>query len=198
MADATSGAASAACSIALGLDSPNELSAVAYTAPASPTPSTMPKVRAVPSTPFATPRRCAGTAPSTALVLRADCWDPQSYPRSSIATTFLTNCRRACDTSAVLACIRPHSGKRLYRPHVRAAVLGATLVVLAERGFDGLELPEVAPRAGVNASTVYRRWGPGGARRRSAARARRSLPCARCAMPPRRCLVCQRDEPAEG
>ncbi|HET6318994.1 MAG TPA: TetR/AcrR family transcriptional regulator [Chloroflexota bacterium] len=42
---------------------------------------------------------------------------------------------------------------------VRSAVLGATLALLAERGFDGLELPEVAVRAGVNASTVYRRWG---------------------------------------
>jgi AcrR family transcriptional regulator len=42
---------------------------------------------------------------------------------------------------------------------VRSTVLGATLAVLAERGFDGLALPEVALRAGVNASTVYRRWG---------------------------------------
>jgi AcrR family transcriptional regulator len=41
---------------------------------------------------------------------------------------------------------------------VRAAVLGATLDVLAARGFDGLELPEVARRAGVNTSTLYRRW----------------------------------------
>jgi AcrR family transcriptional regulator len=38
-------------------------------------------------------------------------------------------------------------------------VLGATLALLAERGFDDLELPQVALRAGVNASTVYRRWG---------------------------------------
>ncbi|HET6317634.1 MAG TPA: TetR/AcrR family transcriptional regulator [Chloroflexota bacterium] len=38
-------------------------------------------------------------------------------------------------------------------------MLGATLAILAERGFDGLELPGVALRAGVNASTVYRRWG---------------------------------------
>jgi AcrR family transcriptional regulator len=42
---------------------------------------------------------------------------------------------------------------------VRSAVLSATLALLAERGFDGLELPEVAVRAGVNASSVYRRWG---------------------------------------
>ena len=37
-------------------------------------------------------------------------------------------------------------------------MLRATLDILSERGFDGLELPEVARRAGVNASTVYRRW----------------------------------------
>jgi AcrR family transcriptional regulator len=41
---------------------------------------------------------------------------------------------------------------------VRSAVLGATLEVLGERGFDALELPEVARRAGVHASSVYRRW----------------------------------------
>jgi AcrR family transcriptional regulator len=52
---------------------------------------------------------------------------------------------------------RPRPGGRSAR--VRAAVLKATLAVLSERGFDGLELPEVARRAGVNASTVYRRWG---------------------------------------
>jgi AcrR family transcriptional regulator len=41
---------------------------------------------------------------------------------------------------------------------VRAAVLTAALTVLAARGFEGLELPEVARRAGVHASSVYRRW----------------------------------------
>src|SRR5262245_26978742 len=41
---------------------------------------------------------------------------------------------------------------------VRAAVLGAALDVLAERGFEALEVPEVAARAGVSASTIYRRW----------------------------------------
>ena len=51
----------------------------------------------------------------------------------------------------------PRPGGRSAR--VRAAVLGATLEVLGERGFDALELPEVARRAGVHASSVYRRWG---------------------------------------
>jgi AcrR family transcriptional regulator len=38
-------------------------------------------------------------------------------------------------------------------------VLAATLGLLDERGFEALELPEVARRAGVHATTVYRRWG---------------------------------------
>src|SRR5262249_42882867 len=42
---------------------------------------------------------------------------------------------------------------------VRAAVLAATLELLAERGYEQMELPEVARRAGVNVTTVYRRWG---------------------------------------
>lgn len=41
---------------------------------------------------------------------------------------------------------------------VRAAVLDATLQLLAERGYDGTELPEIARRAGVHPTTVYRRW----------------------------------------
>jgi AcrR family transcriptional regulator len=51
---------------------------------------------------------------------------------------------------------RPRPGGRSAR--VRVAVLEVTLDVLAERGFDGLELPEVARRAGVHATSVYRRW----------------------------------------
>lgn len=42
---------------------------------------------------------------------------------------------------------------------VRGAVLAATLDLLGEGGYDAVELPEVARRAGVHASTVYRRWG---------------------------------------
>jgi AcrR family transcriptional regulator len=45
---------------------------------------------------------------------------------------------------------------------VRAAVLAATLELLAERGFEALELPVVARRAGVHATTLYRRWGSKG------------------------------------
>jgi AcrR family transcriptional regulator len=42
---------------------------------------------------------------------------------------------------------------------VRAAVLTATLELLEQRGYDGIELPEVARHAGVHPTTVYRRWG---------------------------------------
>jgi AcrR family transcriptional regulator len=42
---------------------------------------------------------------------------------------------------------------------VRAAVLRAAGDALAERGFDALDLAEVARAAGVGKTTVYRRWG---------------------------------------
>ena len=52
---------------------------------------------------------------------------------------------------------RPRPGGRSAR--VRGAVFRATLEVLADAGFEGLEFPEVARRAGVHVSTIYRRWG---------------------------------------
>lgn len=42
---------------------------------------------------------------------------------------------------------------------VRQAVLQATGDLLAERGFEALDLAEVARRAEVGRTTVYRRWG---------------------------------------
>ncbi|GAA1079915.1 TetR-like C-terminal domain-containing protein [Nocardiopsis metallicus] len=42
---------------------------------------------------------------------------------------------------------------------VRAAVLAAAGDALAESGMDGLDLTDVARRAGVGRTTVYRRWG---------------------------------------
>ncbi|GAA2084417.1 TetR/AcrR family transcriptional regulator [Streptomyces albiaxialis] len=46
---------------------------------------------------------------------------------------------------------------------VRAAVHGAATALVAERGADQVTLPAVAQRAGVNSSTLYRRWGTVGA-----------------------------------
>ncbi|MDP4504709.1 TetR/AcrR family transcriptional regulator [Nonomuraea turcica] len=42
---------------------------------------------------------------------------------------------------------------------VRAAVLEATQDELVEHGFHGLTMDQVAARAGVGKTTVYRRWG---------------------------------------
>jgi AcrR family transcriptional regulator len=42
---------------------------------------------------------------------------------------------------------------------VRTAVLSATTDLLTEQGFEGLSIPDVAVRAGVHDTSVYRRWG---------------------------------------
>jgi AcrR family transcriptional regulator len=42
---------------------------------------------------------------------------------------------------------------------VRAAVLQAAGDALAQGGLDGLDLADIAARAGVGKTTVYRRWG---------------------------------------
>jgi len=42
---------------------------------------------------------------------------------------------------------------------VRAAVIAATLELLAERGYERMEIPEIARRAGVHMTSIYRRWG---------------------------------------
>jgi AcrR family transcriptional regulator len=41
---------------------------------------------------------------------------------------------------------------------VRAAILDATTALLAEASYDELRIEDVARRAGVNKTTVYRRW----------------------------------------
>ncbi|MET9325795.1 TetR/AcrR family transcriptional regulator [Tsukamurella sp. NPDC003166] len=51
---------------------------------------------------------------------------------------------------------RRRTGGRSAR--VRESVLAAALALVAERGFEGLRIAEVAVRAGVAETTVYRRW----------------------------------------
>src|SRR3712207_1543584 len=56
---------------------------------------------------------------------------------------------------------QPRVGER--RPggrsaRVRAAVLSATIDALVDVGYDGLSVEDVARRAGVHKTTVYRRW----------------------------------------
>ncbi len=43
-------------------------------------------------------------------------------------------------------------------PAADRAILTATLALIAERGYTGLALTEVAKRAGVSTATLYRRW----------------------------------------
>ena len=51
---------------------------------------------------------------------------------------------------------RPRTGGRSAR--VVAEVLSATLEEFAEQGYAGLSVEAVAARAGVNKTTIYRRW----------------------------------------
>ncbi|WP_431969823.1 TetR/AcrR family transcriptional regulator [Nocardia sp. bgisy134] len=52
---------------------------------------------------------------------------------------------------------RKRTGGRSAR--VREAVLAATLDQVAEHGIEGLTIGDVAARAGVAETTIYRRWG---------------------------------------
>jgi AcrR family transcriptional regulator len=52
---------------------------------------------------------------------------------------------------------RPRTGGRSAR--VRAAVLAAAFRVLTEKGLDAFTIAEVAARAGVHETSIYRRWG---------------------------------------
>lgn len=51
---------------------------------------------------------------------------------------------------------KPRLGGRSAR--VVSEVLSATLELFAEQGYAGLSIEEVAARAGVNKTTIYRRW----------------------------------------
>ncbi|WP_369386662.1 TetR/AcrR family transcriptional regulator [Streptomyces sp. CG1] len=52
--------------------------------------------------------------------------------------------------------VRRRTGGRSAR--VRSAVLDATLEAMAEHGADGVAIRDVARRAGVHETSVYRRW----------------------------------------
>jgi len=53
--------------------------------------------------------------------------------------------------------VRRRTGGRSAR--VKQAVLEATLAVLSEKGFAGASIAEIAARAGVHETSIYRRWG---------------------------------------
>ena len=42
---------------------------------------------------------------------------------------------------------------------MRSDAIAATLAELAENGYAGLSLERIARRAGVNKTSLYRRWG---------------------------------------
>lgn len=69
-----------------------------------------------------------------------------------------TEATRRVSESARMArrAARPRTGGRSAR--VVSEVLSATLEELAERGYAGLSVEAVALRAGVNKTTIYRRW----------------------------------------
>ncbi|MFE3025094.1 TetR/AcrR family transcriptional regulator [Nocardia tengchongensis] len=52
---------------------------------------------------------------------------------------------------------RKRTGGRSAR--VRQSILAATVAQIAEHGLEGLTISEVAERAGVAETTIYRRWG---------------------------------------
>jgi len=66
-----------------------------------------------------------------------------------------------CDTIGDMNAREPRVGEQ--RPggrgeRVRAAVLGAAAELLTEVGYDKMKIEDVATRAGVHKTTVYRRW----------------------------------------
>lgn len=67
------------------------------------------------------------------------------------------NQRRDDDVQSEVPQARKRTGGRSAR--VRAAVLTATLDQVIEHGIEGLTIGDVAARAGVAETTIYRRWG---------------------------------------
>jgi AcrR family transcriptional regulator len=68
-----------------------------------------------------------------------------------------TAARRRSNRKAKPSAPRRRPGGRSAR--VRADTIAATLTELAENGYSALSLERVARRAGVNKTTLYRRWG---------------------------------------
>jgi AcrR family transcriptional regulator len=63
---------------------------------------------------------------------------------------------RAVEPDAPETSPRRRTGGRSAR--VRAAVLGATVATLIERGYPATSIGEIAQRAGVHETSIYRRW----------------------------------------
>jgi AcrR family transcriptional regulator len=81
--------------------------------------------------------------------------------RQLLCTLYDANATRSASEGANVTDSGPRVGEQ--RPggraaRVKAAVLEATSELLIEVGYDGLSVDEVASRAGVHKTTVYRRW----------------------------------------
>jgi AcrR family transcriptional regulator len=72
-----------------------------------------------------------------------------------VATLIRSSSTGSCDTPTG-GSPQPRIGGRSAR--VVSTVLRTTLEVLGERGYAGLRIEDVAVRAGVNKTTIYRRW----------------------------------------
>ena len=72
-----------------------------------------------------------------------------------MATLIRSSSTGSCDIPAGVS-PQPRIGGRSAR--VVSTVLRTTLEVLGERGYAGLRIEDVAARAGVNKTTIYRRW----------------------------------------
>jgi AcrR family transcriptional regulator len=64
----------------------------------------------------------------------------------------------AVDAAVAAAPTGPSRPGRHRSEAADAAILDATIEVLAERGYGGLSVAEVISRAGVSSATLYRRW----------------------------------------
>jgi AcrR family transcriptional regulator len=67
-----------------------------------------------------------------------------------------TNPRTSLSTEAGDV-VRRRTGGRSAR--VQAAVIDATIEVLAEQGVESVSIADIAKRAGVHETSIYRRWG---------------------------------------
>src|SRR3954463_6460119 len=88
------------------------------------------------------------------------------------SATALGDCTRACTVNASISCVKVgcmNEQERARRPggrspggappRVGAQVHQAVTALISERGYGNFTVGEVAARAGVADSSIYRRWG---------------------------------------
>jgi AcrR family transcriptional regulator len=83
---------------------------------------------------------------------------PPSGGIGAFGTVLAMAAQRGSNAPGAEAAIVPRRRPGGRSARVRDAVLTSTIEVLAERGVVGVTVDSVAKRAGVNPTTVYRRW----------------------------------------